>query len=255
MYPALNWNSRYRGFVQQTEKKIALVTGGAKRIGAQLCRRLFSEGFILAIHYNHSKDAAQSLCRELPGSMSFQADFTDPGQVNRLISRVIEHFGRIDILVNNVSLYKKTPVDSLKVPDIQDMTAINLTAPLLLSGAAMKNMSERKQGRIINICDVLTQTPPKGFSAYIATRSAIPGMTGSLAVEGAGLGVAVNAIILGTVMLAGHDRGLEQAILDRVPTHTIPGPFAVADAVAFFAKAPLFITGAVLHVDGGRHLA
>ena len=240
--------------MQVSNRRIALVTGGAKRVGAELCRRLFRDGFTLAIHYNNSADAANALCRELPGSMAFQADFMDSDQVNALVPRVIEHFGRIDLLVNNVSLYEKTPLNHLRVQDVRRMNAVNLTAPLLLSSAAMQEMAANKEGRIINIGDLLTHTPPKGFSAYIASRSSIPGMTGALAIEGAGLGVAVNAIILGTVMLGTHDKGIEDALLARVPTHSIPGPSVAADAVAFFAKAPLFITGSVLHVDGGRHL-
>jgi len=244
----------YRDSVRQNNRKIALVTGGARRVGAAICRRLFQDGFVIAIHYNKSKDAAKLLCGELPGSNAFQADFADSEQVTGLLPRVIEHFGRIDVLVNNVSVYQRTAIEDLKASDVRRLTAVNLTAPLLLSIAAIKAMSNVKEGRIINIGDVLTEVPPKGFSAYIASRSAIPGITGALAVEGAGSGVAVNAVIPGTVMLAEHDKGLEQAILNRVPTHTIPGASTVADAVAFFAKAPLFITGANLHVDGGRHL-
>ncbi len=231
------------------------MTGGARRVGAAICRKLAGQGMRIAIHYSNSEADARGLSMELPGSTCFKADFLDAEQLQALIPLVVEHFGRIDVLVNNASLYERDPDTGPTLQTIQQMTMVNLDAPLFLSFAAMRQMALQGQGgRIINIGDVLTQMPPKGFGAYTATRAAVIGLTKTLAVHGADMGIAANAVILGTVMLSHKDAGMEDAILRKVPAHAIPGPATPAEAVAFFVNAPPFITGAVLHVDGGRQL-
>ncbi len=230
-------------------KKIALVTGGGRRIGKAIVDRLIKEDIFVIAHYNRS---VITDCKD--NCISIQGDLSNKHGIFNFIERLKNITEKIDVLVNNASLYTKTPIDNWDEHIVDSMMNVNLRAPLELSRTAMNFMKKSKWGRIINICDLLTYQPPENYLAYVTTRASMFGLTRSLSIEGAKYGVTANCLVLGTVLLGEHDIGIEQAIIKNIPVRYIPGTGPVEDAVLWLINADNYITGAFINIDGGRSL-
>lgn len=239
-----------------TSAPVVLVTGGARRIGAAITRELHRHGCAIALHHRRSHADAEALVAELSAAgnpvVPFAADLSEPEACAALIRRVLDHFGRLDGLVNNASAFFPTPIATLTAADFDRLMAVNARAPLLLSLAAAPALAE-KGGAIVNIGDVFGLKPLPKFLAYSASKAALLMITEALARELAPK-VRVNAVLPGTVLPSELPEKAETAeqVAARAPLARLGRPEEVAVAVRFLLFEATYSTGALLPVDGGR---
>jgi pteridine reductase len=239
------------------EDKVALVTGGAQRIGAQIARTLHSAGMKVAIHYHASAEAAEQLAGELdalrPGSaVAVRGDLDDTGAPAALVATVEARFGRIDALVNNASRFYPTPLDAATAAQWDELMGSNLRAPFFLAQAAAP-LLRAAGGCIVNLVDVHARRPLAGHPIYCMAKAANAMMVMSLARE-LGPAVRVNGVAPGAILWP--DRELSEAakreILDRTALKRTGEMEDVAKAVLFLVRDADYVTGQILAVDGGR---
>ncbi len=234
----------------------ALITGAARRIGAELARRLHTAGASVAIHYRHSADDAlaltESLNRIRAGSAeAFQADLADTRQLQGLVDSVIAWSGRLDLLVNNASAFYPTPLGEITDESWTDLMDSNLKAPLFLAQAAWPELRARA-GSIVNLVDIHARRPLRHYSVYGATKAGLAMVTRSLAKEMAPE-VRVNGIAPGAILWpeANITESAKQEILEQVPLARPGSPADLADCLMYLVRAR-YVTGQVIAVDGGR---
>ena len=243
------------------DTKVALVTGGAQRIGAQLCRALHEAGYDIALHYRSSADAAGALAAELNGLRDgsvtcFQAALGDRSAGEELAAEVIDRFGRVDLLVNNASSFYPTPIGSVGEEDWDTIIGSNLKGPFFLSQALADNL-KKNRGNIINMIDIHGERPLADHSLYSTAKAGLAMLTRSLARELAPA-VRVNGISPGVILWPKSDDPEDderrQRQLERVPLGSKGDPQDIAEAVLFLAERAPYITGQIIAVDGGRSL-
>ena len=239
--------------------KTALITGGAKRVGAASARLLHAAGANLMIHYRSSATEARALQDELNAIRAdsvalIQADLLDISGLPSLIHKTVATFGGLDVLLNNASSFYPTPVGTIAEKDWIDLMGSNLKAPLFLSQAAAPELRKRR-GCIINITDIHADRPMKSYVVYSIAKAGLVGLTKSLARELAPE-VRVNAVAPGPIMWPEDDANFDEVSRQRIISHTMlkraGDPTDIALAVRFFAMDTHFVTGQVLAVDGGR---
>ncbi len=239
--------------------KTALITGGAKRVGAASARLLHAAGANLMIHYRSSATEARALQNELNAIRAdsvalIQADLLDMGGLPSLINQTVATFGGLDVLLNNASSFYPTPVGTIAEKDWVDLMGSNLKAPLFLSQAAAPELKKRR-GCIINITDIHAERPMKNYVVYSIAKAGLVGLTKSMARELAPE-VRVNAVAPGPIMWPEDDANFDQVSRQRIISHTMlkraGDPTDIALAVRFFAIDAPFVTGQILAVDGGR---
>lgn len=244
-----------------SESKVVLITGGAKRVGAAICRELHANGARLMVHYNTSKREAQALQAELniqrPNSVAIiQGDLLNLNIVSSLVSETIQHFGRLDVLINNASSYYPTELSQINEQNWLDLMGSNLKAPMFLAQAA-SNELRKNTGSIINITDMHIERPKKGYIVYSVAKAGLVTLTKSLAHE-LSPEVRVNAVAPGPVQWPDNNPQFDEVYKQRVISQTllkrIGDPTDIAKAVKFLTFDAPFITGHVLAVDGGRSL-
>jgi pteridine reductase len=244
-----------------SESKVVLITGGAKRVGAAICRELHANGARLMVHYNTSKREAQALQAELnlqrPNSVAIiQGDLLNLNIVSSLVSETIQHFGRLDVLINNASSYYPTELSQINEQNWLDLMGSNLKAPMFLAQAA-SNELRKNTGSIINITDMHIERPKKGYIVYSVAKAGLVTLTKSLAHE-LSPEVRVNAVAPGPVQWPENNPQFDEVYKQRVISQTllkrIGDPTDIAKAVKFLTFDAPFITGHVLAVDGGRSL-
>jgi len=235
----------------------ALVTGAARRLGAQIARALHAEGANLMIHCHRSREQAQRLADELeaarPGSTALQcADLCDPRQPERLIAHTCERFGGLNLLVNNASSFYPTPLGSITLEQWQDLIGTNLQAPLFLAQAAAAHL-RHSRGCLLNIVDIHGLRPLRDHAVYSTAKAGLIMLTRALARELAPE-VRVNAIAPGAVLWPerGMDAQRREHIIGQTPLGRAGTPQDIARTVLFFATEAPFVTGQILAVDGGR---
>lgn len=238
--------------------KVVLVTGGAKRVGAAICRHLHAVGSSIALHYRSSSQAAQALRDELeaqrPGSvLCLQADLLDLAALPELVQTTVRHFGRLDGLVNNASSFYATPLESIDLAQWQDLMGTNLQAPLFLAQAAAAEL-RRNEGAIVNIADIHAERPMEGHLLYSAAKAGLVTLTKGLARELAPQ-VRVNAVAPGVIIWPDGPKW-DKAERDAIVAHTLlkreGDPGDIARTVKFLLADAPYITGQVINVDGGR---
>jgi pteridine reductase len=239
--------------------KVVLITGGAKRVGASICRRLHRDGANLMIHYRSSAEEARELQAELhrqrPDSVGLvQADLHHTERMPELIRAAVERFGRLDVLINNASSFYPTAVGEIGEKDWHDLIGTNLKAPLFLSQAAAREL-RRSRGCIVNIADIHAERPMKSYVVYSIGKAGLVALTKSLAHE-LGPEVRVNAVAPGPILWPEEDPAFDEQERRRIVAHTLlkraGEPEDIAAAVAFLVKDAPYVTGAILPVDGGR---
>lgn len=237
-----------------------LITGGAKRVGATICRRLHAAGANLMIHFRASAGDARLLQAELtelrPGSVALiQSDLLDVAKLPSLVEQTVHTFGRLDALVNNASSFHATPVGSISVDDWNDLVGTNLKAPLFLAQAAAPAL-RRTQGSIVNIVDIHAERPLKDFVVYSVAKAGLVGLTRSLARELAP-DIRVNAVAPGPILWpedGTFDEVSRQRIISRTPLKREGSPDDIAKAAHYLIADAPYVTGETLNVDGGRHV-
>ena len=240
-------------------RSVALVTGSARRIGAEIARRLHAAGYDLALHYRGSADDAQTLATELEAARAdstllLQADLAEFDRLPELVAKTIGRFGRLDALVNNASGFHPTPFGATTPAQWDELFAINARAPFFLSQAAAPHLANAN-GAIVNIADIHAERPLRGHAVYAMSKAALLHMTRSLALELAPK-VRVNAVSPGAILWpeGGKDPEAQVAILARTPLGRIGTPQEIAEAVLWLLRDARYCTGQTLHVDGGRML-
>lgn len=239
---------------------VALVTGAAKRIGAAIARHLHAHGYAIALHYRGSEAEATALRDELeanrPGStLLLQADLAQPEAPATLVARTVDHFGRLDGLVNNASTFFPTPFGDTTPAQWQALFDANARAPFFLAQAAAPHL-RASRGAIVNITDIYGERPLRDHAAYCMGKAALVMMTKSLALELAP-DVRVNAVAPGAILWPEHeaiDTARQAAIIARTPLARTGTPEDIAEAVHWLLASARFTSGEILHVDGGRLL-
>lgn len=241
------------------ENKVVLITGGAKRVGAAIARRLHGAGAQLVVHYRTSSTEAHALKHELtktrPGSVALvQGDLLKPANLAGLVKDAVKTFGKLDGLVNNASSFYPTALGEITEKSWDDLVGTNLKAPLFLSQAAAREL-KKTHGAIVNIIDIHAEFPMKNYIVYNIAKGGMVALTRSLARE-LGPEVRVNGVAPGTILWpddeAWHDEVARQRIMNQTAMKRIGEPDDIAKAVEFLLTDSPYVTGQVLAVDGGR---
>jgi pteridine reductase len=227
-------------------RKVALVTGAGVRVGQAIARELARAGYAVAAHHRTHRPRGFAA--------TLAADLAAADGPARLAAAFRERFGRLDLLVNSAAAFEELPLSAIDAAAFDAQMDLNARAPLLLA-RALAPLLARTRGSIVNVADVGGGLVPwKGFLAYSASKAALVRITECLALELAPR-VRVNAVAPGTVLWPeSYPAARRRELSRRIPLGRPGTPADVAAAVRFLANAP-FVTGAVLPVDGGRHLA
>jgi pteridine reductase len=239
------------------EGKAVLVTGGARRVGAAIARRLHGAGANVLLHYRDSETDAAALAAELnavreKSAATVKAELLAPIAPKALVAAALEHFGRLDVLVNNASSFFPVAVGAIEASHWEELMGSNLRAPLFIAQEAAPHLA-REQGSIVNIVDIHADRPLKGYPVYSIAKAGLGALTRSLALELAPQ-VRVNGVAPGAIAWPedGQFSTEERArVLATTPLGRIGEPEDIAQAVHFLACAP-YVTGQVIAVDGGR---
>jgi pteridine reductase len=243
------------------EGKVVLITGGAKRVGAAICRRLHKAGASIMLHFRSSAGEARLLQAELnhlrANSVALiPAGLHDVATLPSLSEQTVQSFGRLDALVNNASTFYATTIGEIEVEQWNDLIGTNLQAPLFLSQAAAPAL-RKTQGAIVNITDIHADRPLKSYVVYSVAKAGLVGLTRSLARELAPE-VRVNAVAPGPILWPDEDVFDElarQRIISHTPLKREGTPDDIAKAVHFLLADAPYVTGETISVDGGRHMA
>ncbi len=241
--------------------KVMLVTGGGRRVGAAICRRLHAAGASIALHYRSSAEEALALQDELnaqrPDSVTvFSADLLDLTALPMLVGQVMARFGRLDGLINNASSFYPTPLAGVNDAQWHDLLGTNLRAPLFLAQAAADEL-RRRHGCIVNIVDIHAERPMHGHLLYSVAKAGLVALTRALAQEMAP-NVRVNAVAPGVILWPEGGDWEDDEQRRKIVAHTLlkreGEPDDIARTVAFLVQDAPYITGQVIAVDGGRSI-
>lgn len=244
------------------EQKVALVTGGAQRLGADIARSLHARDYRLIIHYRGSIDAALALCAELnairpQSAVAIAADMTRLAEVQSLAKAALAQWQRLDVLINNASGFYPTPLGEATEADWDALFGSNLKGPFFLSQELAPALAERN-GCIVNLVDIYGQKPLAKHSIYCMAKAGVAMMTQSLALELAPK-VRVNGVAPGFILWPPADDEYaateKHNLTNKVPLKRKGEASDIARTVSFLVADAPYITGQVLAVDGGRSLS
>ncbi|HEY0860272.1 MAG TPA: pteridine reductase [Pseudoxanthomonas sp.] len=243
-----------------TPRRVVLITGAARRIGATIARRLQADGYDVALHYRGSAADVQGLVEELEtgrrgSTLVLQADLAVFDRLPELVAKTVGHFGRLDALVNNASAFYPTPVGGATPAQWEELFAVNARAPFFLAQAAAPHLRAAR-GAIVNIADIYAEKPRADLPVYAASKAALLAVSRGLAVS-LGPEVRVNAVSPGAILWpdGGIDPALQETLLAQTPLGRVGEPADIAATVAWLlSDAAAYVTGQTLHVDGGRAL-
>jgi NAD(P)-dependent dehydrogenase (short-subunit alcohol dehydrogenase family) len=232
--------------------KTVLVTGGARRVGRMLALACGGAGADVIIHHGHSEEEAEETKKEIESfghrAWVLASDLSHPESVSSLIE-IANGISPLYALVNSAAIFENLSLEESTLDDWQRHMDLNLTAPFLLSQAFGKHI---KEGRIVNILDWRALRPAADHFPYTISKAALAALTRSLAVALAPR-IQVNGLALGAI-LPPSDRPASDAIIKDVPAKRWVEPGELEQALVFLLSAPDYITGEIIHVDGGRHL-
>jgi pteridine reductase len=239
--------------------KTALVTGGARRVGAAIARRLHAAGANVVLHYRGAEAEAAKLEAELNAARAksatrVKAELLAPIAPRALVSAALERFGGLDLLVNNASSFFPVAIGAIEASHWEELMGSNLRAPLFIAQEAAPHLAKH-QGAIVNIVDIHAERPLKGYPLYSIAKAGIAALTRSLAIELAPA-VRVNGVAPGAIAWPEDGQFPDderKRIVASTPLGRVGTPEDIAQAVHFLACAP-FVTGQILAVDGGRSL-
>ena len=243
-----------------TTTRVALVTGSARRIGAQTVRVLHKAGFNVIVHYRRSAEDANRLVAELnalrPDSAhGVQADLLDIPALPELIGTVVGFWGQLDVIVNNASAFYPTEVGGITEKDWDILVGSNLKAPLFLCQAAADEL-RRNKGCIVNMVDIHADRPLRHYMVYSVAKAGLVALTKSLARE-LGPEVRANGVAPGAILWPEepHHSAKHQEIIDRTALKREGEPMDIARTIRFLVLDAPYITGQIIAVDGGRTLS
>jgi pteridine reductase len=239
--------------------QVVLITGGARRVGAEIARTLHAAGANILIHYRSSAAAAIALADEFNRMREHSAAIIAAHLLNadapdKLVAATLLEFGRLDILINNASSFYSTPVGQITLPQWDDLVGSNLKAPLFLAQAAAPSLRAQR-GLIINMIDIHALRPLKAHPVYSTAKAGLAMLTRSLARE-LGPEIRVNGIAPGPVLWpeGEMDEELKREIIGKTALKRHGTPQDIARTALFLAKDAPYITGQIIAVDGGRSI-
>ncbi len=243
----------------ESSPRIVLITGGAKRIGAETSRTLHAAGMNIIIHYRSSQQEADELCYELNQAREnsaavLQGDLNDDHVYGRIIEDAVAIWGHLDVLINNASSFFPTPIGTVTLGHWHNLINSNLKAPLFLSQAATPYLRENN-GCIVNMVDIHAFRPLDKHPVYCAAKAGLAMLTQSLAKE-LGPEIRVNGIGPGAILWPENDmdEATKQQIVERTALKRHGEPKDIAKAILFLVRDAPYITGHIVPVDGGRSL-
>ena len=241
---------------KKNQKPVALVTGGATGIGAACCRALADQGFLVGIHYHSSELKARTLLDEIGAGFLLQADMSDISQIEAMVTDIKGRTNRLDVLVNNAGVSVNADINSMNIEQFDAQRAMLRGVWYLTKRMLRLFMLRANSGRIINISSVVGHTGNSGQIPYTMEKAALDAFTKSLAAELKGRNILVNSIAPGfieTEMTSILPEDIRNRILDRIPLERMGRPEEVADVAVFLATRGSYITGSVVHVNGGLY--
>jgi pteridine reductase len=241
-------------------RPVALITGGARRVGAVIARNLHAAGYDLALHCRHSIAEAEALAAELQAQRAdsvllLQAELADIPALSRLVDDTLTRYGRLDALVNNASAFYPTPIGHADVTQWNELFASNAQAPFFLAQAALPALRSA-HGAIVNLVDIYAERALADHPIYIMAKGALAAMTHTLALDLAP-DVRVNGVAPGAVLWPSDGKAYDDqaAMLARTPLGRAGTPEDVASAVLWLLRDAPFVTGQIIRVDGGRSVS
>jgi NAD(P)-dependent dehydrogenase (short-subunit alcohol dehydrogenase family) len=235
--------------------KNILITGGAVRVGREIGLALAAAGANMVIHFNNSVQEAIQTQKDIEGkgvrASLIQADLSDPDAAAKIIDQA-GTLGPLDGLINNASIFDAIEMDETSLEDWKRHLDINLTAPFLLTQAFAKLLGKSREGRIINILDWRALRPGTDHFPYTISKAGLAAMTQASA-QALAPNIMVNGIAFGAI-LPPSDGGDTESLLEQVPANRWAKMSEVGETVRFLLEGPAYITGEIIHLDGGRHL-
>ena len=242
-------------------KKVAIVTGASKGIGASIATHLAAEGAAVVVNFSSSRAGAERVVTEITGkggrAVAVQANVAHQADIQRLFAETKKAFGQLDILINNAGIYEFAPLEAVTAEHFHKMFDLNVLGLLLASQEAVKYFGP-EGGSIVNISSVVSTLAPPNASVYSATKAAVDAVTRSLAQELGPRKIRVNSINPGMVETEGvHAAGIAESEMRKqveatTPLGRIGQPDDIAPAVVFLASPVSgWITGETLYVSGG----
>jgi pteridine reductase len=240
-------------------RRVVLVTGAARRIGAVIARTLHGAGYDLALHCRRSRVELDALIGELEAqraqsTLALEADLADAERLPDLVAAAVARFGRLDVLVNNASLFYATSVGSISAAQCDELFRVNARAPLLLAQAAAPHLKAAR-GAIVNITDIYAERPLAQYPAYCMGKAALRMATLALA-QALGPEIRVNAVAPGNVLWSEHPLKAEtpEVLVSETALARQGAPADVASAVLWLLRDAGYVSGQTIRVDGGRIL-
>ena len=241
------------------ESKVAIITGGSRGIGKSICETFAQNGCNIAFTYNNSKDSAEALAKELNSTgikaKSYKSDASNFDDATKLVEDVLNDFGKIDILVNNAGIKKDNLLMRMEKSDFDSVINTNLSSVFNLTKASIKTFLKQRNGSIVNISSVVGVKGNAGQSNYSASKAGIIGFSKSIALELGSRNIRSNVIAPGFIETDMTDSLSEDVInswKESIPLKRGGNPSDVGNACVFLASdLSSYITGQVLHVDGG----
>lgn len=236
---------------------VALITGSSKRIGAVISKCLHAAGYNLLLHYRNSKTDAELLMQELNqarqnSAVILQANLDKHDEIEILASLSVNAFGRLDLLVNNASMFYPTPIQQAQQTDWDKLFNSNLRGPYFLVQALLEPLKQ-SAGCIINIADIYADHPLMNHSIYCMAKAGNQMMTKALALELAPH-IRVNGIAPGAILWPENPSIDTNKLLEKIPMKQKGDPEDIAKVVLYLARDASYITGQIIKVDGGRSL-
>lgn len=238
---------------------MALITGGARRIGKEIAHTLHSAGYNIMVHYRSSSGEADQLASNLnadreDSAATVSGDLLDLNVIPGIIEATVERFSRLDVLINNASTFYPTPIELINDEYWNDLMGSNLRAPAFMVRSAAKHLREH-QGAIINIVDIYAHNPLSNHPIYCAAKAGLAMLTKSLARDLAPE-IRVNGVSPGAILWPeqGNDEISQAELLSRVPLNRMGEPAEIANTVRFLVQDGTYITGQIIAVDGGRSI-
>ena len=245
-----------------SDRRIALVTGASRGIGAAVAKRLAADGYFVIVNYNGSAQRAQEVVAQIVSAgneaVALQCDVSDFDACGELIARITADYGRLDVLVNNAGITRDGLLMRMSETDFDAVIDTNLKGAFHTIRHASRQFLKQRSGRIINIASVSGLLGNAGQANYAASKAGVIGLTKSVARELASRQITVNAVAPGfiaTEMVDAMTDSAKAAMTDHIPFGQIGEPEEVADVVAFLASdAARYVTGQIIAVDGGMSI-
>lgn len=237
-------------------RPVAVVTGAGTGIGLACCRALAENGFCVGIHYRKSENSARELLKSIGDGFLVRADLADIAQIDAMVGEIKDQAGRVDVLVNNAGHSVNADISSMRIEQFDNQRSMARGAWYLTKRIIRQFMLRQGAGRIINISSVVGHTGNAGQTAYTMEKAALDAFTKSLAMELKDRNILVNSVAPGfiqTSMMEDLPQEVKDGILSRIALGRVGKPEEVAEVVAFLAVKGTYITGSVIHVNGGMY--